>query len=186
MDGIALDLEFHGRPIDGWWFDFDAKPLGLVAKLGKLVGVAHVQRHRRGHELDRVVSFHVGGLISDQRVRGGVALVEPVIGKAREQIENGFGGEQSYKAYADVLETLGCRNGDRLFDFGCSWGYGSWQLARHGFDVQSFEISQPRGQYAREKLGIDVVHSLNDAHGPFDLAAHRHVHFRVAKGVDQR
>jgi SAM-dependent methyltransferase len=42
-------------------------------------------------------------------------------------------------------------------DFGCSWGYGSYQLQQAGFSVEAFEISRPRANYAREKLGISTV-----------------------------
>lgn len=99
----------------------------------------------------------------------------PSEAELRLHVDSGFNGEKSYKAYIDVLDALGCQKGERLLDFGCSWGYGSWQLARHGFVVQSFEISQPRAQYAQEKLGVNLVHSLNDAQGPFDVFFSAHV-----------
>src|SRR5687768_14606475 len=35
------------------------------------------------------------------------------------------GGEKDYTAYLRVLDALGVLPGQRLFDFGCSWGYGS-------------------------------------------------------------
>lgn len=71
-------------------------------------------------------------------------------------LENRFRGENDYRGYIDVLDAIGCRKGDRLLEFGCSWGYGSWQLQEHGFDVESYDISQPRTAYAREKLGVKV------------------------------
>ena len=78
------------RLIDGG-IDLDAEPLGLGAEFGELVGIAHVERHRRGQELDRVIRLHIGGLVGDQRVGRGVALVEAVFGEALEQIEDGVG-----------------------------------------------------------------------------------------------
>lgn len=49
-----------------------------------------------------------------------------------------------YSNYIAVLEALGVTTGQRILDFGCSWGYGSYQLQQHGFSVTAFEISEPR------------------------------------------
>jgi hypothetical protein len=81
IDGVALDFEGRARAIDRRRLDLDVEPFGLGAKFRKLVGVAHVERHRRRHELDRIIRFHVGGLVGDQRVGCGVALVEAVFGE---------------------------------------------------------------------------------------------------------
>lgn len=62
--------------------------------------------------------------------------------------------EQDYSRYIEVLSALGFGSGHKLLDFGCSWGYGSWQLDDVGFDVTAFEISKSRCGYAREHLGI--------------------------------
>jgi SAM-dependent methyltransferase len=67
----------------------------------------------------------------------------------------GSGGE--YTNYLAVLEGLGCMPGQRLFDFGCSWGYGSYQLAQAGYKVEAFEISAPRAAFARDKLGVRIL-----------------------------
>ena len=45
-----------------------------------------------------------------------------------------------------------------LFDYGCSWGYGSFQLKKI-FNVVSYEISTPRAEYAKRKLNINVLNS---------------------------
>ena len=81
----------HVRAVDRRRIDLDAEPLGLGAEFGELVGVAHVERHRRRQELDRIIRLHIGGLVGDQRVSRGVALVEAVIGEALEQVEDGVG-----------------------------------------------------------------------------------------------
>lgn len=65
--------------------------------------------------------------------------------------------DNSYSYFIDVLRSLGTLPRDRLFDFGCSWGYGSYQLQQAGFDVTAFEISRTRGAFARSKLGVNVV-----------------------------
>ena len=91
VDGVAVDVEVDARAVDRRRLDLDAEPLGLGAEFGELVGVAHVERHRRGQELDRIVRLHIGGLIGDQRIGRGVALVEAVVGEFRQQFEDRFG-----------------------------------------------------------------------------------------------
>ena len=88
VDRVRLDVEIDTRAIDRRRLDLDAEPLRLGAEFGKLVGIGHVVGHRRGQELDRIVRLHVGGLVGDQRVGRRVALVEAVVGKAREQLED--------------------------------------------------------------------------------------------------
>ena len=88
---LPLDLEGDVGAVDRRRIDLDAEPLGLGAEFRQLVGIAHVERHRRRHELDRIIGLHIGGLIGDQRVSRGVALVEAVFGEALEQVEDGVG-----------------------------------------------------------------------------------------------
>ncbi len=84
-------------------------------------------------------------------------------------VDAGFAGtERDYSVRIDILRAAGVADGSRVLDFGCSWGYGSWQLKRSGFDVEGFEISAPRAQFARQKLGLTVHTSLADVPGPFD------------------
>src|SRR5262249_9316491 len=52
--------------------------------------------------------------------------------------------EKDYSYYVNVLKRLGLRNGARIFDFGCSWGYGSYQLMAAGYNVTSFEVDRTR------------------------------------------
>lgn len=93
-----------------------------------------------------------------------------------ELMKNRFaGGEKDYSDYINVVCAAGGREGDRLFDFGCSWGYGSWQFRQFGFAVESYEISRPRAQFAREKLGVMVHGSLDQVSGDFDIFFSAHV-----------
>jgi 2-polyprenyl-3-methyl-5-hydroxy-6-metoxy-1,4-benzoquinol methylase len=59
-----------------------------------------------------------------------------------------------------VLQTL--RPKSRVLDFGCSWGYGTYQLIEHGFDAVGFEISKPRVVFGRTKLGLTLIESFDD------------------------
>lgn len=86
------------------------------------------------------------------------------------------GTEKDYSTYLGVLAALGVSPSARILDFGCSWGYGSWQLRERGYRVTSFEISKPRCRYAREKLGLDAHDSLEAIEGrDFDVFFSAHV-----------
>jgi 2-polyprenyl-3-methyl-5-hydroxy-6-metoxy-1,4-benzoquinol methylase len=74
---------------------------------------------------------------------------------------NFAGTEKDYAYYIVVLRQLGLAKGARIFDFGCSWGYGSYQLMRAGYDVVSFEIDRVRGRFAQDKLEVRLVNDLN-------------------------
>ena len=67
------------------------------------------------------------------------------------------GTGKSYQAYIAILRSLGLQSGARIFDYGCSWGYGSWQLMDAGYSVTAYEISVSRAAYARERLGVNCV-----------------------------
>jgi 2-polyprenyl-3-methyl-5-hydroxy-6-metoxy-1,4-benzoquinol methylase len=105
----------------------------------------------------------------------------------------GFAGtEKDYAYYISVLSQLGLKGSDRIFDFGCSWGYGSYQLERAGFSVTSFEVARSRRRYAVERLGIKVIDDMErgaaDLAGQFDCFFSAHVLEHVpspAKVIDQ-
>src|SRR5690242_17751147 len=62
----------------------------------------------------------------------------------QELVATGFrDSPKDYTEYLNVLKAIGVKKNGRLYDFGCSWGYGSYQLTAAGFDVESFEISRP-------------------------------------------
>ena len=83
--------------------------------------------------------------------------------------------EKNYTHYIDILNALGLKKNSRILDFGCSWGYGSWQFKQGGYDVQSFEISRPRCEYAIRHMNVDATWNLDDLRGPFDVFFSSHV-----------
>lgn len=91
------------------------------------------------------------------------------------------GSPKDFSRYIELLGYLGVPRGAKLFDFGASWGYGSWQLRRAGFHVQASEISRSRREFAAERLGIDMVADPFDsefrrrAKGQFDVFFSSHV-----------
>lgn len=83
--------------------------------------------------------------------------------------------EKDFRSYVEVLRAAGLRPGDAILDFGCSWGYGSWQLREAGFNVYSYEISKPRAIYAKDKLSCNIVESLEGLRGRLKCVFSAHV-----------
>jgi 2-polyprenyl-3-methyl-5-hydroxy-6-metoxy-1,4-benzoquinol methylase len=74
-----------------------------------------------------------------------------------------------------------------VIDYGCSWGYISWQLKQFGYDVQSFEISQPRANYGNEQLDLAIVTDEGALKPGSDIFFSSHViehHPAIAKMID--
>jgi len=72
--------------------------------------------------------------------------------------------EKDYSNNIKVLQSLKELNKKdkiKLFDYGCSWGYGSYQIQQKGYEVTSFEISKSRANYAKTKLGINTIDDLS-------------------------
>ena len=85
------------------------------------------------------------------------------------------GAERDYSRAVRILTALGCQPGQRLLDYGCSWGYGSWQLAQAGYQVVGLEISAGRCEYAKKNLGIEAYDDPEDVTGPSDIFFCSHV-----------
>jgi SAM-dependent methyltransferase len=71
--------------------------------------------------------------------------------------------EKNYTYYIDILNKLGLGGGSKIFDFGCSWGYGSYQMKAAGFDVLSYEIAVARREFGRARLGLCLVEDMEEA-----------------------
>lgn len=85
------------------------------------------------------------------------------------------GSEKDYERYVSVLNALGLKRDAKLLDYGCSWGYGSWQFVRAGFNVSSFELSVPRCMYARDQLGVDAHSNIASLRNGCDVFFSAHV-----------
>lgn len=91
-------------------------------------------------------------------------------------LRNGFKNhEKDYSAYLSVMQALGIGSGMRVIDYGCSWGYGSWQLQQAGYDVQGYELSLPRAEFGREHLRLPIVDSVGQIRGGADVFFSAHV-----------
>jgi 2-polyprenyl-3-methyl-5-hydroxy-6-metoxy-1,4-benzoquinol methylase len=139
--------------------------------------VTTLERCQRCQLLFRVPTTSAGAsdAFYQSSYRQGFTTDLPSDAALAQYLSHGFPPERNYGAYIAVLSALGCMPGARILDFGCSWGYGTWQLRRAGFRVQGLEVSKGRSRFAREKLGVDVVPSLGDVAAPLDVFFSAHV-----------
>jgi SAM-dependent methyltransferase len=118
----------------------------------------------------------VNGMFYENEYTQGFTTDTPSEATLAELKQSNFAGsEKDYSYYISVLTQLGQQPDTRIFDFGCSWGYGSYQLARAGFNVTAFEVAPRRKQYAEEKLRVRMVRDMNQAAN--DFAGHFDVFF---------
>ena len=61
---------------------------------------------------------------------------------------------RNYSDYIHVLRAIGVRPGHTIYDYGASWGYGSWQFAQAGYRVYSFEIGRARARLRGRVPGL--------------------------------
>lgn len=88
---------------------------------------------------------------------------------------NFSGTERDFSSYVGVLDALGIKPGATILDFGCSWGYGSWQLRQAGYRVYSQEIAPNRARYAAERLGCKLIESSDELVASVDCLVAVHV-----------
>jgi len=112
---------------------------------------------------------------SNESYQQGFTTTLPGQEELEKLLQTRFAGtEKDYAGYISVLRKF-VPVGARLLDFGCSWGYGSWQMREAGFEVISYEIGRDRAQYARERLGCSIVQSLRSLEGKLDCFFSAHV-----------
>ncbi len=70
--------------------------------------------------------------------------------------------EKDYKDYLLLLSAIGIQESAQIFDFGCSWGYGTWQFVNSGYYAIGYEISKSRADFAINKLGLVVYTSVDE------------------------
>lgn len=78
--------------------------------------------------------------------------------------------------------------GDRLLEFGSSWGYFLFQARSFGFKPVGVEISGRRASFGRTTLGVEIFHDMESVPGSFDVicAFHTLEHLADLTGVFDR
>lgn len=112
-----------------------------------------------------------------QQYRQGITTDMPG-GEALEKLKTSMfrGTEKDLSDKISILKTLLPQG--RVLDYGCSWGYGTFQLAAAGYDVFGFEISQPRAEFGRRHMGSTIISteaSPDELAGWFDAVFASHV-----------
>lgn len=112
----------------------------------------------------------------DEVYKQGFTTDLPSQAELEEMLATRFAGtEKDFAPRIEVLRAAGLEDGARVLDFGCSWGYGSWQLRLAGFDVYSYEIGRERALYAREMLRCETIKDLDGLKGMIDCFFSSHV-----------
>jgi SAM-dependent methyltransferase len=113
-----------------------------------------------------------------EEYREGAITDLPAAGRLAEMSQTGFAGT-SLDLRSKITLLQGLEPSGRVLDYGCSWGYGVFQLRAAGYDAAGFEISRPRAEYARRWLGgrilDDPVALDGTAAGSFDVVFSNHV-----------
>jgi 2-polyprenyl-3-methyl-5-hydroxy-6-metoxy-1,4-benzoquinol methylase len=110
---------------------------------------------------------------------------------ARARVKNFRNTSQDLNAKIGMLHELR-PSPARVLDFGCSWGYGTFQLKSAGYDAIGFEISKPRAAFGRQMLQLDIIdeyaHLDSLPASGFDLVFTHHVleHLPTPSGFFQR
>lgn len=120
----------------------------------------------------------------------GLTTELPDPGSLEKLIASNFRGtEKDFSGQIAVLRELMPQG--KVLDFGCSWGYASFQLQQAGYDVIGFEISKGRAAFGRNYLRVNMLDdygSLDRLRGSFDVIFSSHVleHLPSFKGVFER
>ena len=85
------------------------------------------------------------------------------------------GSARDFSDYIELFRMLGVKS---ILDFGCSWGYGVFQLRQSGFDAVGYEVSAPRAEFGRSCLDVPIFNSeaqLLGSKTSYDLVFSSHV-----------
>ena len=89
---------------------------------------------------------------------------------------NFVGSNKNVKRVIDLFKAL-VRNleGLRIIDYGCSWGYMTYQFANEGLSVQGFEVSRPRASFGNTNLRLSIKTDTRDLLPGNDILFSSHV-----------
>jgi 2-polyprenyl-3-methyl-5-hydroxy-6-metoxy-1,4-benzoquinol methylase len=86
--------------------------------------------------------------------------------------------------FYDVFAAAMDMTSVKMVDYGCSWGYMSYQFKKRGIETQSFEISKPRARYGSKNLGLDIKTSPSELKPGNDIFFSSHVIEHVPSVAD--
>jgi len=75
-----------------------------------------------------------------------------------------------------IFESLsGSISGKSLLDYGCSWGYMTWQFNDIGIKAIGYEIGKKRVAFGRERLGVEIITDKEFLPGNLDFIFSSHL-----------
>lgn len=66
-----------------------------------------------------------------------------------------------YTPKLQIVQQLTGSTSGRLLDFGCGWGYITYQANRLGWDAEGFDLAKPYAEFARQHLGLTIHTDLD-------------------------
>src|SRR3972149_3582579 len=96
--------------------------------------------------------------------------------------------KRSDKYFVPVLEWIKKNvKGNRLLEFGSSWGYFLYQANQLGFESIGVEISGPRREFGRKYLEVNIISDINELiskGNKFDIIFTAHTLEHIGKEIN--
>lgn len=85
--------------------------------------------------------------------------------------------EQNFPALRDYDGYIRAVTGKpaKVLDYGCSWGYNVFKLIRAGHDATGYELSRPRAEFGKAKLGVPIHSDTQGLPAGNDIVFSSHV-----------
>ena len=109
----------------------------------------------------------------------------PAPARLRQLMDTSFRGTDK-DCHARLRALRALSHGDAFLELGSSWGYLLQQANEEGFRARGVEISGPRRRFGIDRLGQDILASLDEApeeHFDVVYSAHTLEHFTDLQGV---
>lgn len=82
------------------------------------------------------------------------------------------GGSKDYNDRLVIIRKL--VEGNKLMEFGCSWGYFLFQSKAYDFTSIGVEISSKRAEFGRNYLAVNIFSDIDSIHEKFDIICSFH------------
>ena len=115
---------------------------------------------------------------NSQYNQNGITTDLPTVKELDQYLQNKFSDtNRSIKQIQEMLTPIiGGLKGKKILDYGCSWGYTTWQFKDLGMFATGFEISKARAFFGEKNLNLTIHTDTKDiTEGPFDIIFSSHV-----------
>jgi hypothetical protein len=108
-------------------------------------------------------SFNTKFYQVDYEQNDGITTKLPNESELKAMIETDFkNSSKSIDVFFEIFRSISKNEKPKIIDYGCSWGYMSYQFVKRGIETQSFEISKSRAAFGREHMGLDIKTAEKD------------------------